>query len=751
MDLLGKIRELPARPGVYLYKDAEGKTIYVGKAKNLRSRVRSYFLAGRAIGDAKTGSLLREAVDIETIVLDNEREALALENNLIKQFKPRFNVLLRDDKTYPYIRLSRERYPRVYVTRRLKKDGSEYFGPYFPASLAYRMVNLVHRYFLVPSCTIDLTRTHPRPCLQYHIHRCLGPCVEGLTTPEEFAQAVQDARDFLAGRHGELIRKLKRRRDEAAAAERFEEAAAWRDLVTVVEDSEDRQKVAASEGEDCDVIGLYRDTGAGEAGDRAAVNVFHLRNGRMVDRREFFFEDLATRMETLVPEAEGTEQPEEAAAGEETEREAAQAWTVAGGSAQVSARGLEREHEERERSGGKGSQAKGMSERPDRRAGRGRSEEAEETRSRGEAAAGQGEAKPAAETQAVAEGRPAGAERESADAQLLATLVKQLYLGQQYVPRLILVPVGFAEREALAGALAAQSGHPVEIAAPQRGNKHATVELAQTNARHSFEQRFRAMKPGATAIAEALQEALNLPHAPRRIECFDISHFQGAETVASMVVWEDGRMKKSDYRKYIIRGVTGVDDFRSMEEVVTRRYRALGGATSAAAGAMPAKDRAGEHSGGTARELPSLILVDGGLGQLHAAQRALENLEIGVGSGDRLQPLASIAKREEVIYVAGQESEPVALDRHSPVLHLVQLIRDESHRFAITFHRQRRESGGLRSPLLEVPGVGPAAVRKLLRHFGSLTAVKAATLEQLQEVVNKRQAAALIEQMKAGR
>src|ERR1700757_1945955 len=287
MALLEKIRTLPTAAGVYLYKNAEGEVIYVGKAKNLRSRVASYFHEGRTIGDAKTGTLVKEAVDVDYIVVANNKEALALENNLIKQRKPRFNILLRDDKTYPYVKLTLgERYPRVYVTRRLRKDGSEYYGPYFPTSLAYRIVDLIHRHFLVPSCKVDLSRYHPRPCLQYYIRRCLGPCVENLTTPEAYGEAVRDVKLFLEGRQTDLVRSLRERMAEAAAAEEFERAAKYRDLISTVEQLQEKQRMASVEGDDADVFGYHYENGM------LAVNLFHMRGGRVVDRREFFWEDL---------------------------------------------------------------------------------------------------------------------------------------------------------------------------------------------------------------------------------------------------------------------------------------------------------------------------------------------------------------------------------------------------------------------------------------------------------------------------
>jgi len=618
MDLQQKIRELPTLPGVYLYKNAEGEVIYVGKAKNLRSRVRSYFLEGRA-EDAKTGSLLREAVDVGYIVVDNEKEALALENNLIKQKKPRFNILLRDDKTYPYIKLTAgERFPRVYVTRRLRKDGSLYFGPYFPANLAHRTVDLIHRAFRVPSCNVDLTRYHPRPCLQYYIKRCLGPCVKELTSPEAYQEAVRDVRLFLEGRQTDLAHSLRGRMEQAAGEQEYERAAKYRDLLATVEQLHEKQRMDAVEGDDADVFGYHYEN------QMLAVNLFHMRGGRVLDRREFFWEEL----------------PERDAASYVSTEENSPGRDVAG----------------------------------------------------------------YASSDAF---HPGG---------FFSALLKQVYIDQQYVPRSIYVPIDFEDRETLEELLSEKRQKRVEILVPQRGEKRSLIDLAARNAKQSYDQRFRVMKPATKAIQEALQDALTLPELPRRIECFDISHIQGAETVASMVVWEDGKMKKSDYRKFIIRSVDGVDDFASMREVVGRRYKRV----------LAEKQK-----------LPSLVLIDGGIGQLHAAAEALESLEIVN------QPLASIAKREEIIYVHGQENEPVALDHHSPVLHLVQMIRDESHRFAVTFHRKRRSMRDRNSELLEIPGVGESTRRRLLEHFGSVRAVQQADAAALSAVVTRGQAEAI--------
>jgi len=625
MDLASKIRTLPVSAGVYLYKNAEGEVIYVGKANNLRSRVSSYFREGR-LEDAKTDTLVREAVDVDYIVVANNKEALALENHLIKQKQPRFNILLRDDKTYPYVKLTLgERFPRVYVTRRLRKDGSSYYGPYFPANLAYRIVDLIHRHFLIPSCKVDLGRFHPRPCLQYWIGRCLGPCVEGLTTTGAYQEAVRDVKLFLEGRPTDLSQSLRRRMAKAAEAEEYERAAKYRDLIATVEQLQEKQRIAAVEGDDADVFGYHYEN------DMLAVNLFHMRGGRVLDRREFFWEELPEFTETM--------------------------W------ARISDPG------------------------PDQREG-------------------------SAQSPPFHPG------------EFFSALLKQLYIGQPYVPRNIYVPVDFEDREPLQEVLSEQiagnSSHQarIHIQVPQRGDKRSLLDLAGSNAKQSYDQRFRVMKPNAKAIQEALQDALGMPELPRRIECFDISHIQGAETVASMVVWEDGRMKKSDYRKFIIRSVDGVDDFASMREVVARRYKRLQ-----------------EEK----KPMPSMVLIDGGLGQLHAAAEALASLEI------INQPLAAIAKREEIIYVLGQEGEPIVLDHHSPVLHLIQLIRDEAHRFAVTFHRKRRQMRDRSTELLDIPGVGARTTRRLLEHFGSVQAVKQADSAALFSVVTRAQAEAILE------
>ncbi len=638
MDLHQKIRTIPAKPGVYLYKNAVGEVIYVGKAKSLRSRVRSYFLEASQ-ANAKTGSLMREAVDVDYILVDNEHEALALENNLIKQRKPRFNILLRDDKTYPYVKLTlSDRYPKVFVTRRLRKDGSAYYGPYFPGNLAHRIVDLIHRTFLIPSCKVDLSRYHPRPCLQYYIQRCQGPCVEGLTTPDAYRESVRDVQLFLDGRETELEKSLTRRMEEAARGEQFELAAKYRDLVITVNQLQEKQRIASAADDDADVFGFHFEN------EMVAVNLFHMRGGKIVDRREFFWEELP-QLDIVADDLAALDEP--------------------------AIPSLE---------------------------------------SKGEAEANLDVSSPNSTN------REAAVPEAFSASTFLSALLKQIYIDQQYVPRNIYTPVDFADRDALCTLLQERSGHRVEIAVSQRGEKRSLVDLAGQNAKQSYDQRFRTLQPTTRTIQEALRDALTLEELPRRIECFDISHTQGAETVASMVVWEDGAMKKSDYRKFKIRTVEGVDDFASMREVILRRYTRL----------------QEEH-----QPMPSLVLIDGGIGQLHSAAAALNEL------GLTLQPVASIAKREEIIYVFGAENEPIVLDRRSPVLHLIQRIRDESHRFAVTYHRKRREMRDRDSELLAIPGVGARTRIRLIEHFGSLRGIREAGLEALGSVVSPSTASAI--------
>jgi excinuclease ABC subunit C len=440
---------------------------------------------------------------------------------------------------------------------------------------------------------------------------------------------VHDVQLLLEGRQTDLAKSLRVRMDEAAVQQEYERAARYRDMLSTVAQLQEKQRMAAAEGDDQDVFGYHYEN------DMLAVNVFHLRGGKILDRREFFWEELPETGK--IPEVAGEE-------------------TIETGGAQA----------------------------------------------------------PSPAVLAVGTAQQTSLFHPG---EFFSALMKQVYIDQQYVPRDILAPVDFEDRTELEELLSEKRGSRVEILVPQRGEKRSLIDLAAQNAKQSFDQRFRVMKPQAKAVQEALQDALGLPDVPKRIECFDISHIQGSETVASMVVWEDGKMNKSEYRKFIVRTVTGVDDFASMREVVTRRYKRL-------------RDEN--------QPFPSLVLVDGGLGQLHAAAQSLD--ELGITN----QPLAAIAKKEEIIYVFGQEDDPVVLERHSPVLHLVQMVRDESHRFAVTFHRKRRQMRDRKSELLEIPGVGERTRQRLLQHFGSVRAVQQADAAALGAVLTKSQTEAVL-------
>jgi len=586
--LEAKLSQIPVEPGVYLYKDAEGKTIYVGKAKSLRNRVRTYFQSSRTT-DFKLDQLRTEIADVDFIIVDNEMEALALENNLIKQYKPKYNILLRDDKTYPYIKLTmNEEFPRIYVTRRVKKDGAAYYGPYFPANLASRTFNLISRHFQVRTCSIEVDGNRPRPCLDYHIKRCMGPCVSSICTKEDYSSRVQDLRLFMEGKRPDLVKRLSAKMLRAAEEEHFELAAHLRDTIRTIEQLSEPQKISSAGAANLDAFGHHRED------QKAAVQLFHMRNGSVVDRREFFWEVLS-------------------------------AGTTTG--------------------------------------------------------------------------------------EILSSLLKQYYFSSEFTPDEVYVPEDFEDRELLSVFLSQRRSRKVEIKVPQRGAKKEFVELVAKNAKLAFDQRFRTFNPGSQAISESLSGLLSLEDAPRRIESFDISNIQGTDSVASMVVWEAGKMKKSDYRKFIIKTVEGADDFKSMKEVVARRYR-----------------RALDEK----RDLPDLVLVDGGLGQLHAAAEALDDLDLPT------QPLASIAKKEEILYVRGREDEPILLEEHSSVLHLIQRIRDETHRFAVTFHRQRRGKRTLTSELFAIPGISEKTSKLLLRKFGSVKDLKQTSLEALSREIAPR-------------
>jgi excinuclease ABC subunit C len=590
MGVPAKLDQVPSRPGVYLFKDAGGRVLYVGKARVLRDRVRSYFQASRP-AELHKARMIEEIADLDLVVTDSEMEALALENNLIKRHQPPYNVRLRDDKNHPYLKLTlKEEYPRLHVVRRPAEDGNVYGGPYIPASLGRRTASLVRKLFGIRSCKETLNGRRPRPCLQYQIKRCLAPCVAEVCALDRYRRSCEDARLFLEGRTEEVVRRLRGEMDEAAGEERFEEAASLRDQVTALERLEAPQKITTTELEERDLFAAHVE------GERAAVQVFSVRDGKVVAREGFLLDRL-------------------------TEPEA-----------------------------------------------------------------------------------------------VLSSTLQQFYAAGRYVPREVLVAQELPDRELLSSWLSERRGTQVRVRVPQRGEKLRLLELVERNARLAFDLEWKHPRKQSQEILRALRDLLDLELEPQRIECFDISNIQGSDIVASMVVFEAGLPKKSDYRKFRVKGVSGApDDFASMHEVVERRYR-----------------RVLEEG----KELPDLVLIDGGKGQLGAAVAALEEL----GLGD--QPVASLAKREELIFVRGKD-EPIALSRSSPVLQLVQRVRDEAHRFAVGFHRQARTSRTIRSELDEVPGVGPAKRRRLLSVFGSVRGVRGATEEELAAVIGKAMAGRL--------
>ena len=589
-----KLDDLPDAPGVYLFRDRRGRILYVGKAKSLKSRVRSYFQPGGSGQFPKTDALVQEIWDLEYILTRTEVEALILENNVVKREQPRYNIRLRDDKNFPYLKLtSTERFPRVVLVRRARLDGNAYFGPYLPASAARRTIQMVARHFKVATCYEHLDGTRPRPCLLYQLNQCLGPCA-GLVSDEEYARAAHDARLFLEGRTRDLLKTLRDKMAEASKEERFEAAAQHRDLIRVLDRLQEKQAVASLGQEDQDYVAFARE------GEVASVQIFQMRRGQVQARRELQFERVA---------------------GE--------------------------------------------------------------------------------------------------DAAFLDAVLERYYAASDDVPQAVLVPIEPASKALLEEWLGSRRGSKVVMAVPQRGARRQFLDTVATNARTSFEAMFRAPHTHGVEILEGLQEALSLDEPPHRIECFDISHIQGSDPVASLVVWEGGRPKRSDYRRFRVRTTGGNDDFASMAEVVGRRYARLLRES---------------------KPLPDLVLIDGGRGQLSSALAVLEGLGLG-----HLQA-AAIAKREEEIFLDGRAG-PVRLPHDSPILHLVQRIRDEAHRFAVTFHRKVRSRRTVGTALTEIDGVGPRRARLLLRRFGSVEGVRAAPLEALEEAVGGRLARRIRERL----
>jgi excinuclease ABC subunit C len=581
MTLEDKLEQVPDRPGVYLYKDAKGQIIYIGKAASLRSRVRSYFQESRP-RDPKTDALVGQIRDLDYIVTGNELEALILESNLVKKHRPRYNIILRDDKHYPFLRLTTdEAFPRLVVARRVQKDGSTYFGPFYPATAMRQTLRLVRQLFPLRTCRITIDGSLPRPCLQYYIHRCHAPCT-GWETQEAYARTVREVERFLNGHNDDLAMELTREMEAAAAEMKFERAAGLRDQIQALNTVRERQKIISTEETDLDVIGVVRQ------GADACIQLFFVRKGRLMGRESFFFDRVS--------------------------------------------------------------------------------------------GSGSGE--------------------------ILSAFLRQFYARDVTPPPEILLSEEPVEAALTAEWLVRRRGGRVELLAPQRGKKRDLVAMAEDNAVLALETHVLARGSRLQVVLDELTRALNLPGPPHRIEGFDISTIQGSETVASMVVWHDGDMKKDEYKRYKIRTVTGTDDFAAMREVLTRRY-----------------GRALEGEG----VFPDLVLLDGGRGQLHAGQKALEDLGL-----DYL-PLASLAKRAEEVYTP-ERLQPLVLDLASPGLQTLQKIRDEAHRFAITYHKKLRGRRTISSVLDQIPGVGPIVRTNLLKTLGSARVVREASVAELAAV-----------------
>ncbi|MBA3600728.1 MAG: excinuclease ABC subunit UvrC [Acidobacteria bacterium] len=600
MTLDEKLKNLPVSPGVYIHKNSDGKIIYVGKAKNLKNRVRSYFQSGRG-HDAKTRELVRRIADFEFIVVDSEVEALVLESNLIKKHKPRFNVLLKDDKQYPHLKMTNEPFPKVVITRKILRDGSSYYGPFLPAALARRTLDLINRAFQLRTCDIEIDGKLPRPCLEYHLKRCLAPCVKELCKPDEYRQATSDVKLLLEGKNKELAAELEQRMWHFAQTENYELAAKYRDLHKTVLALAEHQKMATTADRDVDILGFYREK------QRLALQLFTMREGKIVGRREFFWEDL---------------------------------------------------------------------------------------------------------------------DAENFDASEFLGEVLSQYYSTDYVPLEIHVPADFADREILEKVLTERRGRRVKILDPKRGQKREMIQLVENNAKIAFEQRFRVLKADTEKVLGDLQEILELPHLPTRIESFDISNIQGADNVAGIVVFENGKPARAEYRRLIIKTVEGANDFASMNEAVFRRYKRL----------------LNEE-----KPLPQLIFIDGGKGQISAAAAAMQTLDL------EMIPIVGIVKpprkHSEISHLLrfGREDEPVAFEMGVPAFRLVQQIRDETHKTAIQYHRKRREMRDFTSELTVIEGVGEKRKLRLLRNFGSIERIAKASKQELLPFVGMKTANLIFE------
>ena len=591
--LQDQLKNLPNRPGVYLFKDAAGEVVYIGKAGSLRPRVRSYFRASSQ--SPKTREMMLHVVSFETIVVGSEAEALILEANLIKEYQPRFNIQLRDDKRYPYIKVTTmEPFPRVFVTRKLHDDGSRYFGPYTSVGVMRDALDVIKRLYTVRSCRYDLPREAPdRPCLDYHIGRCLAPCVD-LQDQASYGEMIGEILKILDGDTEGVRSRVEDLMQEASDALEFERAARLRDVLSGLDALARQQRVERLRGGDYDVVGLARD------GALAATVVLRIRSGVLLGRDTQRFSDVG----------------------------------------------------------------------------------------------------------------------DESDASLITTFASRYYLSSEtggrrratgrgsHLPREILIPAEFDDRELVEDILSDEAGRRIRLYAPKKGTKVRLSELAADNARHALEDRLTALEhieDRAEAVLYDLRDRLDLKVVPRLIVCFDISHHQGSETVGSAVVFENGAPKKSEYRHMRVKGDWGNDDYRSMAEVVSRYFQR----------------RVNEE-----RPLPDLLVVDGGKGQLGAARGALD--EIGVTD----VALAALAKREEVIFLPDR-AEPIHLGRKNPALHLLQRLRDEAHRFAVSYNRKLRSKRTLRSDLSQIPGIGPERQKSLLSRFGSVRGVRAATAQEI--------------------
>jgi len=589
-----RLDSLPTSPGVYLFKNAAGQAIYVGKANRIRDRIRSHLRGGW--DETRQQRMLHEATDIEVIVTDTEVEALTLENSLIKQSRPRFNVLLRDDKNYPYLRLTEgEDFPRVQLVRGMEADGDSYFGPYIPNTRARLMQVVIYRSFGLRPCNIDIDGSWERPCLYYDIGECAGPCVKALCDEEQYQAITGEVKLFLQGRGQDLRGDLESKMKRAAEAQEYERAAHYRDLLDTVAASSREQKMAAKDLGNRDLFALHREE------DRAALQVFLVRDGLVVERRQYF-------------------------------------WDEVGG---------------------------------------------------------------------------------ADDAELLMTSVQQYYHGGTTVPAEVCLPFELPEADVLEAWLRQERGQAVKLLVPKRGAKHRLLELVVQNAKLAFAHRYE--KGESERGAQLLQELLDLDHPPQVLQCIDVSNLQGQQIVASLVSLRDGRPDKSSYKRFKIRDLPGQDDFASIAQVVGRHFRRV---------------LDGEI------KPPDLLLIDGGKGQLSAAVGALDRI------GMQQQPVAAIEKGEEKLFVPNRD-QPVPLQPHPEALRLVQKVRDEAHRFAITYHRSLRSKTVLRSQLDDIPGVGPKRRKQLLDHFGSLSGVKAATRAELTDVVGAGLADRVIEVLAA--